>query len=66
MGRSSSSDESCIPDLDCNVEGSKHVEGRWAKRGYDESMVDDDGDFGELDSKEGNKTDDDDYGVGDS
>ena len=29
-------------------------------------MVDDDGDFGELDSKEGNKTDDDDYGVGDS
>jgi len=26
-------------------------------------MADDDGDFGELDSKEGNKTDNDDYGV---
>jgi hypothetical protein len=29
-------------------------------------MADDDGDFGELDSKEGNKTDNDDYGVADS
>ena len=42
------------------------LRGGWAQRGYDESMADDDGDFGELDSKEGNKTDDDDYGVADS
>jgi len=37
-----------------------------AKRGEDESTADDDGDFGELYSKEGNKTDDEDYGVADS
>jgi len=28
VGRSSSADKSCLPDLDSNVEGSKHVEGR--------------------------------------
>ncbi len=42
------------------------VRGGRAQRGYDEFMADDNGDSGEVDSKEGNKTDDDDYGVADS
>ena len=42
------------------------LRGGRAQRGDGESTADDDGDFGELDSKEGNKTDDDDYRVADS